>query len=250
MIFEAKHSLDEREYTVGRGEALDFPTHIHRSFEFFHQLEGSTKISVDGKTYILTSGEAVLIFPFQIHSYTCLEKGEYEMGIFSKELVPDFVKKTEQLLPRDNVFYGMEKRTQSMDNFFLCKAWAYRICGEFDKGCSYVKRSFKGGDGILLKMLIYADEHFCGECSLRETAKAIGYDYAYVSKYFVKKTGMSYNKYVNLLRVSKSMRVLKSSAAGVADIASECGFNTQRSFNRKFFEHTKMTPTFYRNSKN
>ena len=246
MIFEAKHSLLENEYTQGNGSELTFPAHIHRSFEYFLQLKGRTQITVDDKIYVLSPGEAVFIFPFQIHSYLCLEKGEFESGIFSKELIPDFVKKTENLLPESNLFTGLEGKSYPTDNFFLCKSHAYRICGEFDKNRAYTKKSFKADDDILLTMLLYAEEHFCDECTLRETAKAVGYDYAYVSKYFKKKMGMAYNKYVNLLRVTKSMSLLKNTSKSIVEIVSECGFGTQRGFNRNFYGELGMTPSDYR----
>ena len=48
---------------------------------------------IEDQKYILKSGEAVLVFPLQPHSYTCIEDGNIQMSIFSPEMVSSFYKK-------------------------------------------------------------------------------------------------------------------------------------------------------------
>ena len=87
MFFEAVHSLSENEFITSHSKKIDFPIHIHRSFEYFEQISGSTQVCIGEKSYTLTQGEAILVFPLQTHSYTCIEEGKLRMCIFSPDLV-------------------------------------------------------------------------------------------------------------------------------------------------------------------
>ena len=67
MFFEPKHSIEENEFRLSFSKALTFPLHIHRSFEFYAQTDGAADVTVGDRTYRLSAGDAVLIFPFQVH---------------------------------------------------------------------------------------------------------------------------------------------------------------------------------------
>ena len=60
MFFESKHSEKQSEFHYHFGDSLDFPLHIHRSFEFFSQLQGKTLVIIDGKEYELKDNIAVM----------------------------------------------------------------------------------------------------------------------------------------------------------------------------------------------
>ena len=60
---------------------------------------------------------------------------------------------------------------------------------------------------------------------------------------------MPFNKYVNLLRINKSKKMLETTAKSVTEIALECGYSSLRSFNRTFLAQEKITPTEYKKNK-
>ena len=51
---------------------------------------------------------------------------------------------------------------------------------------------------------------------------------------------------MNSLRVDKARAMAAGGDTQIQDIAFECGFRSQRSFNRVFREFTGMTPTDFR----
>ena len=57
---------------------------------------------LDEKKYILSEGEAVLIFPFQAHSFSPVENGRLKMCIFATKLVAEFDKTNGNKLPVNN----------------------------------------------------------------------------------------------------------------------------------------------------
>ncbi len=246
MFFESEHSLIENEFKLMMGKNIRFPIHIHRSFEYFKQINGSTEIVIDDKTYLLKSGESVLIFPLQPHSYTCIEDGELQMSIFSPELVSAFYKKNKNRIPVNSKFRCSLPETAAIDNIYHMKSVAYFICGEFDRDCEYVERSSNLGDDLFISLLVYADNHFRTQCLLRDAAASVGYDYAYISKFFKKKCGMSYRQYINCLRILEGKHLLKNTSKSVSEIGEMCGFASTRAFDREFHAQTGMTPSNYK----
>ena len=241
MIFETGHSLKEDEFVASAGLNFSFPLHLHRSFELFAQREGTTRLTVDDREYILKAGQSALVFPFQIHAYEALTPGHNEVCIFSPDLVPDFCRARRDLLPADNVFTGPVPNGALADNIYLRRAVAYSVCGAFDKGRRYLPAT--GNGQALTALLLYADRHFRTECLLRDAAAGAGYDYAYASKLFTKRVGMPFHRYVNLLRVRESRELLRSGEKSVAEIAAACGFGTARTFDRVFRSVTGRTPS-------
>ena len=246
MYFELQHSVTENEFRMWQIRHIDYPLHIQRSFEYVAQVHGSTEVRIEDKKYLLKSGDAVLIFPLQPHSYTCVENGEVQLCIFSPEIVHSFYKANENKIPVNNKFCCVLPSNAIFDNLFQKKAIAYYICGEFEKKCKYAQKSSKHGDNILILLLLYANNHFRDRCLLQEAAIEIGYDYAYISKSFKNKVGFSIRQYVNCLRIMESKRLLRFTAKSIAEISEECGFGSIRAFNREFFAKIGTPPSNYR----
>ena len=245
MIFEDIHSFSSSEFTMRRSlRNFPFPKHIHRSFELFVQVSGMTRFTIDEKEYILRAGEAVLIFPYQYHSLEKLKKGRHNVFFFSPDIVPEFYKSG--LIPTNSKMKYSGNCKPDLSNPLLCRSVAYDICGNFDKNREYREKSKEKKDDVLTSILIWADENYSTSCLLQDAAKKIGYNYAYVSKLFFKKLGITFNQYVNLLRIQKSEGLLASSNKSITEIAHECGFTSLRNYNRKFVEVLGTTPTEYR----
>ena len=58
----------------------------------------------------------------------------------------------------------------------------------------------------------------------------------------------SASKYVNKTRLNLAISYLDNSNISITELCLECGFDSQRTFNRVFKEEYKMSPREYRNS--
>lgn len=97
-----------------------------------------------------------------------------------------------------------------------------------------------------MSLLLFAENNFSGECTLREAAKNAGYDYVYTSKTFKARLGIPFKKYVNMLRIHKATELLHMTKKSMYQIACECGFGCFRSFNREFLNIVGVSPSLYR----
>ena len=55
-------------------------------------------------------------------------------------------------------------------------------------------------------------------------------------------SGMTFTKYLNIIRIEKAVTLLLESQLSVTEVAQNTGFGTIRSFNRVFKELTGYTP--------
>lgn len=245
MIFESQNSIDDALFVIRYMMNITFPLHLHHSFEYVEQICGSTEITISDQKYLLEPGEAVLIFPLQPHSYTTVAPGHIRICIFSPNFVTSFYKTTQNKLPENNKFQCFLPQTISLDNIFHKKALTYFICGEFDKGRKYIDTSKKNENQILVKILLFSDKNFRSRCLLRDAAASIAYDYAYISKLFKRKVGISFRQYVNNLRIIESKRLLKDGTKSIEEVAECCGFSSLRTFDREFLKQVETTPSNY-----
>lgn len=245
MIFESQHSIDEALFAIRYMMNITFPLHLHRSFEYVEQICGSTEITICDQKYLLKPGDAVLIFPLQPHSYATVARGRIRICIFSPNFVTSFYKTNQNKIPENNKFQCFLPQTISSDNIFHKKALTYFICGEFDRDRKYIDASRKNENQILVKLLLYTDKNFRSRCLLRDAAASIGYDYAYISKLFKRKVGISFRQYVNNLRIIESKRLLIDGTKSIEEVAECCGFSSLRTFDREFLKQVETTPSNY-----
>lgn len=249
MFFQSTHSLTENEFWLSSAEHLSFPIHIHRSFEYFKQIRGCTEMMIGDQTYVLESGDAVLVFPMQPHSYTSIETGKIQLAIFSPDMVSSFYKANHHKHPTNSKFHCELPENMKTDTLFHQKSLAYFICGEFDKEREYVEETDKRDEQLLISLLLFADKNFHNRCLLQDAANEIGYDYVYISKFFKRKVGTSFRQYVNRLRITESKQLLKRTAKSIDEISAACGFASVRAFDREFRAQVGMTPSHYRKVK-
>lgn len=98
----------------------------------------------------------------------------------------------------------------------------------------------------LARVYTYASTHFQESVSLSQLARAAAMSPAAFSRYFKRTTGRAPSDFLNDLRVEQACRLLRDSNRTVTQIASEVGFTTLTSFNRRFRERTGTTPRDYR----
>ena len=71
-----------------------------------------------------------------------------------------------------------------------------------------------------------------------------------LSRMFAKTFHCNFNQYINSVRVNYATAMLERSTESITNICLDCGFESQRTFNRAFKDRYKMTPREYRNKVN
>lgn len=258
MIYQIENSMQGDAIEIMRTKTTSFPPHMHNSFEFVAVTAGNMSIIVDdGKSYDLSAGEAILIFPNQLHEFIGDGSGEYLFVIFSASFVEAYSGVFLSSVPTDNRIslprYHIEKMSEILDSAGLkkrlsLKAAFYSLCADFDENAAYEPKKFSNHT-LIAKIFEFVEKNYKGDCSLSALAAHTGYHYVYLSRCFKEYIGISFGEYVGRYRINEAKRLLTETNLSVLNIAYESGFNSLRSFNRAFKDELGMTPTEYRSSK-
>ena len=82
--------------------------------------------------------------------------------------------------------------------------------------------------------------------TLHTLSEALSVSPSHLSHTFSRRLHTNLRAYVNALRADQACTLLRSTGFSVTRIAYECGFETQRTFNRAFREQCGLSPSEYR----
>ena len=251
MFYQLHHIVSPEYLKKEYGENFSYPPHMHQCFELAIVLDGEMTFNINSESYTLERGEAVFIFPNQLHSLSSVQS-RHMLFIFSPKIVQSFTVKYSGMLPETAKFKLPEHLISSLDalsdndSVIAAKGVLYSAAAVFEASATF-RKSYLDKEDLLMRIFGFVDKNYRTECSLMDAARAIGYDNAYISRYFKRLTGMSYNSYVNICRLNHASYLLKNSDYSILECAVESGYKSLRSFNRNFKEYFAVTPLEYRN---
>ena len=251
MFYQLEHISSADYFKKLYCENFSFPPHMHNCFEVVISLSGETRLTVEGQTYNLKKGEAVFIFPHQLHSFAYSESRNM-ICIFSPKIVSAYYELNLKHKPKNNKFTLDSALITALNNYecnsqkLFEKGILYLICNEFDKFATYEENVNKS---LLEKIFLFINVNFKDNCTLTDIAENIGYNASYVSRYFKKCVGISLCNYVNMVRLSNVCYLYENSNDTILNCALNCGFDSLRTFNRNFKNFYKISPREYFQSK-
>ncbi len=95
--------------------------------------------------------------------------------------------------------------------------------------------------------VLYIEEKYFDDLCIEQMAKKFLLSQSYFSYLFKSITGKTFIEYLNGLRISKALELLKSTDKRVLDICYEVGFRNVNHFNRMFRQLMGISPMEYRN---
>ena len=249
MFYQTQPVARGGDFSLSALKPWEYPLHMHRSFEMVCVTKGALCVTVEHRDYMVKAGEAVLIFPHQLHGFKEKGAGMGFLSIFAPELCASFYNRFKNSLPKDSLMpfsYDYNKICADSD-IFSVKAFLYSACAAAFRNLTFVPRPDRRERALLDKILSFVEDNYKESCTLYDAAKGLKYDYGYLSKYFLKNIGTTFNDYVNRRRISDATYLLHSSEnTDIGKIAMECGYDSIRSFNRNFKKICGKTPKEYR----
>jgi AraC family transcriptional regulator len=108
--------------------------------------------------------------------------------------------------------------------------------------------TYAGGlsDRALLTLADYIQVHLDQPIKLSDLAELAGISQFHFGRLFKQSMGRSPHQYVLQQRVERAKQLLKNSSSSIAEIALQCGFNSQSHFGVAFRSEVGVTPSCYR----
>jgi AraC-like DNA-binding protein len=111
------------------------------------------------------------------------------------------------------------------------------------------ERGAEETDNPIWRALSYINEHLGDQISLEETARKCGMSVSCFQRSFKQEVGITFNKYVNSLRISKARQLLHENSKTMSEIAFACGYTNQYHFTRTFKKLMNTPPRSFRKSR-
>lgn len=249
---EIIYAVNERGWSVFTSNDLSWEPHFHQSIEFCYVMDGEVEFIIGNASYNVVNGETVIVMPNQTHSIKTVNSSRLKFIQISPELVNYFYIEHKNLFPKNSKFTVsnaslIDLPTIPIPNIYKVKAIAYLLISYLCEQCTeWTER--KSELTIVEDMLVIAETDFASDITLRDIAKRLGYNYAYLSRIFCNAIGMNFSDYMNNHRINHACSLLKTTDKTITEISYEVGYSTIRSFNRNFLKYTNTTPMKYRSS--
>ncbi len=244
---------------VWHRRSMEFVPHFHSSIEILYVLDGSTKAYVDFKEYTLYSGDVLINFPTQIHSYK--DNGDLDSYIL---IFPESMCSAFSDILRKNIPICPVIKAGSLDNDLL-----FTLIKRLNDTNAKALTQFKYGTlegyftalvGELLyhlqlkqdsrnystehRIISYCTENFREDLSLDTVSDALHISKYHISHLFSDKLQTGFCTFVNSLRLAEALRLLKK-GEGTTRAALSSGFPSVRTFNRIFRAEYHTSPSEY-----
>lgn len=99
---------------------------------------------------------------------------------------------------------------------------------------------------VVENIKVYIEEHFSEELTLTELAKRFFLSPSYVSDIFKRSTGCTITAYILKIRMEQAAKLLRSTNAGLVEVADRVGYGDYNYFCRLFKRTFHMSPNTYR----
>lgn len=252
-------------------------SHFHDWYEFTYVKSGLQRITLGTNSYLLSSGDFLLIPSGILHDSEALEKCEKVTLLISRLYL-------QSIVPQ-NILNNLECNTisiQSTESYYQyldlisayleftdifdydCDSDKYEINdlmlfnSAFYKFLSVLTKNFISKDPVLInsdmrdsdllisQIISYIHKNYDKNIKLLDVADMFYCSPQYISKIFKKNKGVTFLDVLNDVRMNHAVYELINTNKMISEICFECGYGNFKSFINVFKKRYGMTPKEYR----
>lgn len=277
MAARDMHTDPEQEIQIGLYRHGDIQAHTHNFLELVYVVSGTAMHTVNGRTGEVGPGDYFIIDYKMQHAYKC-EKGQ-QVTLINLLFRPRFIDRTlahcdsfQQILShyliqfQDAVLTQVPTGTVFHDTDGTLRPLLTAMQTEYERqNYGYIEllrcyliqiivlilRSL--AEGIRTKprhactqfMTAYINSHYMEAVSLAQISHELNYSLPYLSKRFRADMGISFQQYLQKIRIYHSCRLLANSQKTVREVAELVGYSDIKFFQTVFKRQMQMPPKAY-----
>ena len=257
-----KNKIDGFLFVEGNDGIRDFGANHHSNIEILLLLDGETRVWVENKgVFTAHAGDAIVIFPNQQYRYETQKKEKYMLLTADIKRLTEYLGVLSSYFPVSNVVKGASEDSEVLSLAkSIVKAYADEKNGYRD---TVIKGYVTAFVGRILSMTELKKNELesldtagviAGFCNLRYKEKLsleVLERELHISKFYIshvinERLGVSFNDYVNSIRINEACRLMLESNKSLKEISREVGFGTVRTFDRVFKRQKGETAREYR----
>ena len=250
MFFETTN----RYIYIKKENSLDTGQHLHNPTEIFICTEGAVEVMCKDQERVLTAGNLMIAFPYDIHGYINSHKGKGFLLIFNSDISPEIKrynyngKYTNFLHSNDIIpfFEQLCKEYNEEGSSTIMLGYLHLIMGYLFKKLPTQNSEVSPESDLLTKALIYISGNYTQRLTLSGLAKHMGVSQNHLSRVISKKIPAGFCRYLQQLRIHHACDLLKNTDKTIYEILLESGFTNPQTFYRVFKSETELSPKEYR----
>lgn len=249
-------------HRLKRSDLLAGEPSSHHRFVLIVNEGGDGTVMLDDVLVPLSPGQAVLIFPYQLHHYADLRTNRLCWLFVTFELP-----RTETLEPlRYRPVPVGEAAREHVRR--MCEYWIAQQAKRFSddrlilEGAMLLQEMLRaaargepksadrsvGGAGRALLQSIgeYLNNHLDQPVAVADLAEHVSLSESHLRARFRRHFGMSLGRYIRRTKITRAAQLLDVTEMTVGEVAHACGFDSIYAFSRVFRRNTNLSPRQYR----
>lgn len=254
--FEKRENTDKSSVWAGSYQNLHNLPHWHLECELIYVQTGEVTVSHNNTAYHLQKEDCIFINSGEIHYIKGSEDSITDILMFDTALLGNISPKHFQLLyprlrhhyPVMEYFHAIRDELKKKKEFYDVKVSCLMtdfIIDIFRHEPLCEQKQLKDSSSIEnYKNLLSEIEEKCSYITFEDACDFMGLSKPYFSRFFKNLSGMTFSQYLNIIRLEKAIHMLNHNTENLSItlIASACGFDTIRHFNRVFKGFTGLSP--------
>lgn len=234
-----------------------------RSYQLIHFiLRGTGTLSIDGRSYRISSGDAFIIPAGTISCYRASDDNpwDYAWVSFLGVNASDYVHMLMSVSSERYVLRGIDANRflspieriialgSGICDFLRANALLLDMLAELFAQTEFDQDNWAGesvADGARFEL----DMRFSQRITIRDIAHIIGVHPNYLTRCFRARFGTTPKRYLTDLRVGRAKNLLTETDSPISIIATSLGFDDQFVFSKTFKRETGVSPSTWRSSK-
>ena len=106
--------------------------------------------------------------------------------------------------------------------------------------------SFNSSDKSIKRIVKYIENNYYTDLKLELLAEIFNYNSAYLGKVFKNNTGMSFNTYLDTIRIEQAKKLLMEDKLKVYQVCEKVGYKNIDYFHSKFKKYVGVSPLNYK----
>ena len=243
---------------IGEMTHYPFSIHVHSNVELLVLTRGTAAMTVGEKDYLLTPGDALVIFPLVPHSYNRLS-GDIGgvVAIFPPDIIPEYAGTFHGLLPEEPMIPASQtcpdlalavkqiNRMNMDDNLPLCIAYLHVLLASTLHSLTYRPVYDYIDYGLGRRVIQYISDHVLEDITLKSVSRALGVSVSHLSHLFSDRLHINFRHFINAIRIEKACLLMRDPNLTLTEICSLCGYTSMRTFRRAFQSERGCLPSDY-----
>lgn len=227
--------------------------HMHGSFEMSYVLDGTALCHRGSQTRNLSPGDLVLTNPYEPHSFVA--QGDKPLVLLTVQIHKLFIRRYVERIPRlkfnsEQIASLTKEQHDILVKLLLQTAVSFfrdSVSQQFDilayaalllgKLASFLEWELEDNPDNAEKelqrnraqrLISYIDENYRQKITLSMLAEMEGISATYLSHFFRKAFGVSFQTYLSAQRFEKALVLMHDKSISMVDICMNCGFSDSR----------------------